>query len=1315
MEVKINKNENKTKKTKSKLKDVITLKRAPTTSYNPYILRNNTSKIDLEKAHYEAELLLNEEDDSEKTMSQSIFKRKNIGLFKFYCHFFESIDWFYYSLGVIGAIACGIASPIFSYLSATVYSGVANTSEQRYSQEAEEIMKLEVEEVMNSHIKKEFIYGSISLAGETICYFFLGLVFTRCIYNFKKRYFSTILSQEQGWFDSVNVFEFSTKIQAQIEYLELGLNQLSTTMYVVISIGIISFIFSFFGSWKLTLVLLCLYPIVVIIVIYMIKTNVRGNSLVRETWELAGGIAEEILYNIKTIASFSNFDFELKRFYEKVEISNNIELKVNLKIRICVAALYYLLLNMVFFIAFIYGRTLVKKDFNSFRGRDFTGGDITLTYECIINFICSTVDLGYCLMYVKLSLAATSDYFNLYERKPEMDLTESVEKPPLEDIKGKIEFNNVNFYYPSDKDKKLILNGINLNFDSGKKIALIGESGCGKTTIVNLIERLYDITGGDILLDGIDIRKYDIQYLRNLIGYVEQQPVLFNKSIKENIVFGREDYIKEKGENIDELIQKACDEAYVSEFITNLPEGLDYSVGLQGSKLSGGQKQRIAIARALLIKPKILILDEATSALDNKSEKIVQKALDNICKKNITTIIIAHRLSTIKNADLIYAIKNGIVYEQGTHEELLKKGGYYAEMIRPQLIKKELENQDEKEDFIRRMTSTKRVNTDEEVHFESKISEISKSPDDVHINICNIFKDFCHYKLTFIFSVVLDIALGAFPPLKGYIIGKCINAVSSEYQTIRYDDGLKFSLIFLSIGVGEGIIDFIAFLLFHTLGINMTRDYRNKMMKKFLNFHLSYFDLDINSPGSLLTNISLNTIQLREYTANILGVSIHAFSIFISSLIVGFCNEYRLTLIIMCFLLFLITITIIRRTAIQSDDKKSLQVGIEGGGILSECITNSKTIFAYNFSKNAVKLYLEKIDYITQQMIRDNLINGFMLGLIDFSLFACNASIFAASKKWILNDTLDSEDMFVIQSLVLRGYSSIITSAKDMARLKKAFLSLKNIYSVLETESLIPQFEKDNINKLSANNIQGKIELKNVYFSYPTNPSNVILKNVSFTIMPGEKVALVGYSGCGKSSIIQLLNRFYDVEDGKGEILIDDINIKEYNLYELRKKIGLVSQEPSVFKRSIIENIRYGNLNASNEECLEAAKESNALNIMNKEQNGENDNKNRLILSGGERQKIAVARVFLKNPVILLLDEPTSALDKESELNIQNSLDKLSNNKTTVSIAHRLNTIEHYDKIIVLNKGRISEQGTHEELMKLKKRYYTLFKYNNLS
>ena len=470
------------------------------------------------------------------------------------------------------------------------------------------------------------------------------------------------------------------------------------------------------------------------------KINVKGNVLVTQTWEAAGGIGEEIFYNIKTIISFSNFDYELKRFYEKVELSNKIELLTNLKIRIYTSLLLFIC-NLSVFLSFIYGRTLIKKDFNSLRGRDLTGGDISLTFNTMVSFFTSFKNIFIVLQYILLSLASTSDYFNLYERRPEIDLTNSIEKHPLSDIKGNIVFNNVNFHYPSDYNKKLILKGININFESGKKIALIGESGCGKTTIVNLIERLYDITDGEILLDGIDIRKYDIQYLRSLIGYVEQEPVLFNRTIRENIIFGREKYLKETGQDIEQLINNACNESYISEFIDNLPEGLDYKVGIKGAKLSGGQKQRIAIARAILIKPKILIFDEATSALDNKSEKIVQKALDNISKLNITTIIIAHRLSTIKNSDIIFALKNGNIFEQGTHEELLSKGGYYANLIRSQLTKEELEIHDKSDEYFAKMTSIKTRFTNEEVHFENRDKEIAKSPDDISAGFCNIFRD----------------------------------------------------------------------------------------------------------------------------------------------------------------------------------------------------------------------------------------------------------------------------------------------------------------------------------------------------------------------------------------------------------------------------------------------------------------------------------------------------------------------------------------------------------------------------------------------
>jgi len=1303
---------------KNYLKNALSLRRAPTSKYNNQIYRRaTTSRIDIEKAHYEAELLLDEEDDSKLMKNQYMFERKDVNIFKFYCHLFEPIDYLYLVLGIIGLLACGCTSPILSYLNATVYSDVGNSSENRNDISEEEIMKLNVKDTMNSNIKHEFIYGAISLVGNILGYHFIGLLSTRCLFNFKKKYFSVILSQELGWFDTTNVFEFSTKIQAQLEYIELGLGEGIMRVVIDIFIGLASFIFAFLGSWKLTLVIFCFTPLCILIGIILNRINVRGNTLVRQTWELAGGIGEEIFYNIKTVASFANFDYELKRFYEKVEISNKIELSVNCKIRL-LSAIYVFIIGLIVFVGLMYGRTLIGKDFNSFRGRDLTGGDITLTFFNMSSFIVSVAEVAVNLQYVQLSLAATSDYFNLYERKPQMDLANSIEKPDLSDIKGHIVFNDVNFYYPSDYNKKLILNGMNINCEAGKKIAFIGHSGCGKSTLVNLIVRLYDITGGEILLDGIDIRRYDVQYLRNLIGYVEQEPVLFNRTIRDNIIFGRENLLKQSGQNIDQLVQAACDEAYVSEFINTLPNGLDYVVGIKGSKLSGGQKQRIAIARAILIKPKILILDEATSALDNKSEQIVQKALDNISKMNITTIIIAHRLSTIKNADIIYALKDGKVYEQGTHEELLNKGGYYADIIRPQLIKNELDEQNRKEEYIRKMTSIKRVNTDEEVQFERRDNEISKSPDDVNIGLCTILRDLWNFKGDFIIGCISAVIFGVSFPFTGYILGKCINSVNSVYQTIRYDDTVKFSLIYLAISLGKSIFHFLTFWKFFDLGIKLAKMYRNKMMKKYLSFHLSFYDIDRNSPGSILTKMSIDTIQMKEFIKNIIGVTIICIAIIIASLIVGCCYEYRLTLICILFLPFLIFINIIRRLLMQSDDKRSIQSNMEGGSIISECVTNIKTIYAYNFQQEAIRIYLEAIDYITQQQVRDNFINGLVVGLTFFADFCKNAAIFAATKRYVLNDSINTDEMAVVQSIMGDGFIEIAVLMRDVGHIKKAIAAVKSIYSTLETESLIPPYSKDNYNKLTPENISGKIEFRHVYFAYPTNPEHVVLKDINMTILPGQKAALVGYSGCGKSSVIQLLNRFYDVEEGKGEILIDDVNIKDYNLYELRKKIGFVSQEPSVFKTSNLENVRYGNLHATDEECKLAAQEANALQVLQKDEVNEfleeKAFKKKSALSGGEKQKLAIARTVLKNPVILLLDEATSALDKESELEVQKSLDKISLNKTTVTIAHRLNTIENSDKIFVFDNGRIHEQGTHDELMKLKKRYYTLYKYSSL-
>ena len=469
--------------------------------------------------------------------------------------------------------------------------------------------------------------------------------------------------------------------------------------------------------------------------------------------------------------------------------------------------------------------------------------------------------------------------------------------------------------------------------------------------------------------------------------------------------------------------------------------------------------------------------------------------------------------------------------------------------------------------------------------------------------------------------------------------------------------------------------------------------------------------------------MSIDTMELNQLVNSILGTTIQCSCVLVVGLIIGCYFEYRLTLIDFCFVPFIVIANVIRRGMMQGSSKKGIKANVEAGGILSECVINTKTIFSFNFQPTAIKMYLDAIEFIRQQFFRDAIISGFFIGLGSFCSFAANAAVYAAAKKFILDGSLDSEDMAIAMSVVTTCSQGISNGMGNLGNLRKASVAFKSIYSTLDTPSLIPPFKRDNEGKMTAMNIKGKIELKHVYFAYPTRPETVILKDVSLTIMPGQQVALVGYSGSGKSTVIQLLNRFYDIEEGKGEILIDDVNIKDYNLYELRKKVGLVSQEPSLFRVSVLENVRYGNLEATDEECINAAREANIMKFFTKDKMNEviGDQKGgkevgakKDPVSGGEKQRLAIARAFVKNPTILLLDEATSALDKDSELEVQKSLDKLCTNRTCVSIAHRLSTIENCDQIFVLENGRLVEQGTHQELMELKRKYYTLHKYSDM-
>ncbi|CAF0779828.1 unnamed protein product [Rotaria sordida] len=275
---------------------------------------------------------------------------------------------------------------------------------------------------------------------------------------------------------------------------------------------------------------------------------------------------------------------------------------------------------------------------------------------------------------IAASVSAINTFFDLFDRKPAIDNTSS-EGQALVDFHGEIKFNQVKFIYPT-RPKSVVLNKFQLNIKSSQRVALVGASGCGKSTIIQLLERFYDITSGELLIDGMDIRKLNLHSLRSHFGLVSQEPVLFNLTIAENIAYGLENVAMED-------IINAARTANIHQFIEQLPQGYETNVGSKGCFLSGGEKQRIAIARVLLRRPKVLLLDEATSAMDSHNEQIVQEALEQAQTDDPsrTSLIIAHRLSTIRSCDLICVLDRGHIVENGTHTELIQRHGTYYKML----------------------------------------------------------------------------------------------------------------------------------------------------------------------------------------------------------------------------------------------------------------------------------------------------------------------------------------------------------------------------------------------------------------------------------------------------------------------------------------------------------------------------------------------------------------------------------------------------------------------------------------------------------
>ena len=470
------------------------------------ILDNNLIKLPKEQ----------EEEKEEKGEAEQnlMFGVKKISPFRLYYHISGKFEIFLMIAATIFTIGAGCTGALISLLLGDTINDFTDTSEieELPDDMYKEIMD-KVEPSVNKMIKKFLIIGAIMF----VCNFFMMFLWAysslRQMHWMKINYFYLILRQEQGWFDDNNAFEFATKVQAQLEQIEMGVGDRFGQIILMTAELVSGFVIGFISSWKLTLVLLCCAPFIVGSFITMVFCMENAMVLSRKTYEKAGGIAEELLYNIKTVTSFVNFDYELCRFGKLVDDVEKYDKKKSFILGISVGTMIFGIF-FGFTITLIYARILIaNKEKNSNTGKPFNSGDVLKVLFAVIGAIFAIGGISPNIQIIKESCIAASDYFTLYERVPKIFVSENNLIPIRENVLGKIEFKNIKFIYPSDKNQRIILNDLNLTFEPGKKVALVGESGCGKSTTVNLIERLYEPTEGQILIDGIDIRDYKFNWL----------------------------------------------------------------------------------------------------------------------------------------------------------------------------------------------------------------------------------------------------------------------------------------------------------------------------------------------------------------------------------------------------------------------------------------------------------------------------------------------------------------------------------------------------------------------------------------------------------------------------------------------------------------------------------------------------------------------------------------------------------------------------------------------------------------------------------
>lgn len=839
-------------------------------------------------------------------------------------------------------------------------------------------------------------------------------------------------------------------------------------------------------------------------------------------------------------------------------------------------------------------------------------------------------------------LAAASKIFALIEDdrlSPPVQQRDEARVLRPEDFHGSIEFRNITFQYPS-RPKSTVLRNVSLVIPAGKVTAFVGASGSGKSTFVNLLQRFYEPAEGAILVDGHDIGKIDVHWLRQQMALVDQEPVLFSDTILYNIAVGLTGSERSAAGMTDvettNAVKGAASQAGLHEFISSLPWGYQTVLHEGGTSLSGGQRQRIAISRALIRDPKILLLDEASSALDAKSERHIQDVIDSGARDRRTTLVIAHRLSTVRDADNIVVMAGGQVMEQGTHEELCELQGHYYALLNAQqphyagdrsAEDEDTQNMESYEDDHlahepeHRSPETKDiVVTSESFQPDMPIGDIELVPINHHqrdsrqftqadslASLVRFVTQMNRQQLLWtILGLAASFVAGSGTPIHVFFLSHGITTISLP---LFAKDKIKDDI---SLWAGMYIMLAAVLLLANllhswALGLSSERlmfKAKTQAFKVFINKELSFFDSEGVSTGALVSFLSTEPAALGGISGPILGMLVSVCTTITVSVAIAIGFGWKLGLVATATVPVLLVSGFLRLHLLARIEQKTKTVFEKAMSRACESIAAIRTVASLTLEEAILSKYQKELN--VQRM--SHVLSVSVLYSMSFSLFFfCMALI-----MWYGTNLLADRAYTVLQLWLCfveimfstQSAGALFAFAPDLAKAKEAAQRLKNLLRHHEDASN-KQDEHggfDGTQKTAVVTrsgdvaaLHGRLEFQGVEFAYPSRPRHRVLQGLSFTVEPGQFVAIVGPSGSGKSTIISLLERFY--KPLAGSIRADGGSIGSLDVATYRSQMALVNQDICLFQGTIRENILLGLVPGqpppSEEELLACCKAAN--------------------------------------------------------------------------------------------------------------------------